>query len=55
MAILEVKNIHKSFGRTEVLKDVSFSLEKGEILLDLWKNSLHNRCYAIYKMGQYTL
>ena len=32
MAILEVKNIHKSFGRTEVLKDVSFSLEQGQVV-----------------------
>ena len=32
MAILEVKNIKKSFGKTEVLKDISFSLEKGEVL-----------------------
>ena len=32
MAILEVKNIHKSFGRAEVLKDVSFSLEKGDVV-----------------------
>ena len=32
MAILKVENIHKSFGRTEVLKDVSFSLEKGQVL-----------------------
>ena len=32
MAMLEVKNIKKSFGRTEVLKDVSFSLEKGEVI-----------------------
>lgn len=32
MAILEVNNIKKSFGRTEVLKDVSFSLEKGEVI-----------------------
>ena len=32
MAILEVKNLHKSFGKTEVLKSVSFSMEKGEIL-----------------------
>lgn len=32
MAVLEVKNIKKSFGRTEVLKDISFSLEKGEVL-----------------------
>ena len=32
MAMLEVNNIKKSFGRTEVLKDVSFSLEKGEVI-----------------------
>ena len=32
MAILEVKNIYKRFGRTEVLKDVSFSLEKGQVV-----------------------
>lgn len=32
MALLEVKNIQKSFGKTEVLKDISFSLEKGEVL-----------------------
>ncbi len=32
MAFLEVKNIKKSFGRTEVLKNIGFSLEKGEVL-----------------------
>lgn len=32
MAILEVEHIKKSFGKTEVLKDISFSLEKGEVL-----------------------
>ena len=32
MAFLEVKNIKKSFGKTEVLKDISFELEKGEVL-----------------------
>jgi len=32
MAILEVENIRKSFGAAEVLKDVSFSLEKGNAL-----------------------
>ena len=32
MAILEVKNLHKKFGKTEVLKGIDFSLEKGEVL-----------------------
>ncbi len=32
MAILEVNNLGKSFGATEVLTDISFSLEKGESL-----------------------
>ena len=32
MAILEIKNIKKSFGKTEVLKGVDFSLEKGQVL-----------------------
>lgn len=32
MAILEVQHISKSFGNTEVLKDISFSLEKGKVL-----------------------
>ena len=30
MAMLDVKNISKSFGSTHVLKDISFSLEQGE-------------------------
>ncbi len=32
MAILEIEHICKSFGRTEVLKDISFSLEKGQVV-----------------------
>ena len=32
MAFLEVKNLKKSFGRTEVLRGVDLSLEKGEVL-----------------------
>jgi len=32
MAVLEVKNIRKSFGTTQVLQDISFSLEKGSVL-----------------------
>ena len=32
MAVLEVLNLKKSFGETAVLKGVSFSLEKGQVL-----------------------
>ena len=32
MAILEVNNLKKGFGGTEVLKGVSFSLEQGQVL-----------------------
>ena len=32
MAILEVKNLKKHFGATDVLKGVSFSLEQGQVL-----------------------
>ncbi len=32
MSILEVCNIRKSFGKTDVLKDISFTLEKGKVL-----------------------
>ena len=32
MSILEVQDLRKTFGKTEVLKGISFSLEKGEVL-----------------------
>lgn len=32
MAILEIKELKKSFDNTEVLKGINFSLEKGEVL-----------------------
>ena len=32
MAILEVNNLHKKFGRVEVLRGIDFQLEKGEVL-----------------------
>ena len=32
MPILEINNLTKSFGKTEVLKGVSFSMEQGEVV-----------------------
>ena len=32
MALLEVRNIHKSFGKAQILKGISFDLNKGEVL-----------------------
>ena len=32
MAVLQVNNIKKSFGKTQVLRGVSFSLERGQVL-----------------------
>ena len=30
--IVKVENLSKSFGKLEVIKDVSFSVEKGQVL-----------------------
>lgn len=32
MSVLEIKNLKKSFGKTEVLKDISFSMQEGEVV-----------------------
>ena len=32
MAILEIKNLTKSFGKSDILKGVNFSMEKGEVV-----------------------
>ena len=32
MAILEVQSLRKNFGQTEVLREISFTMEKGEAL-----------------------
>ena len=31
-AIIEVKHLKKSFGKNEVLKDISMTLQKGEVI-----------------------
>ena len=35
MAILEVKNISKSFDSLRVLKDISFNVEVGEVVANI--------------------
>ena len=32
MSLLEIKHVKKSFGDVEVLKDISLTVEKGEVL-----------------------
>ena len=32
MSILEVKDLYKNFGKTQVLRGISFSMEQGEVL-----------------------
>lgn len=32
MALLEIKDLHKSFGQNEILKGISFNLEQGQVL-----------------------
>ena len=41
MAILEVEHINKKFDRTEVLKDISFSLEQGHQVVE------RQRCFVV--------
>ena len=33
MALLEIRNLSKSFGDLEVLRDVNVSVEKGEVVV----------------------
>ena len=35
MAMIEVRNLRKSYGSLEVLRDISFSVEKGEVVVVL--------------------
>ena len=42
MSILEIKNLRKSFGATEVLKDINFTLEAGEVLSIIGSSGSHN-------------
>ena len=38
MAVLQVRHLHKRFGRLQVLRDVGFDLDEGEILALVGEN-----------------
>lgn len=40
MKLLEFKNVNKSYGKKEVLKDINFSIDKGKIIGLLGKNGV---------------
>ena len=47
MAILEVKNISKSFDSLRVLKDISFNVEVGEVVAIIGPSGIN--ASALYK------
>ena len=32
MSVLEIKNLEKSFGDNQILKDISFNVNKGDVI-----------------------
>lgn len=46
--MIEIKNLYKSYGSLEVLKDISFKIEKGDILESLDKvEQVSQHCYVV--------
>ena len=43
--MIEIKNLYKSYGSLEVLKDISFKIEKGDIFGIIGQVSQH--CYVV--------
>ena len=55
--MLEIKNVKKSFGKQEVLKDVSLRVEKGDVIVILVENvhlaeSIMTLSYRIHSHNQ---
>lgn len=40
MSVLEIRNIQKKFGNLEVLKDISLSVDKGDVLSIIWDHQV---------------
>ena len=43
MSILSVKNLSKSFGKLEVLNDISFNVEQGEVISIIGRREAENQ------------
>ena len=59
MAILEVEHIKKKFGKTDVLKDISFSLEQGKVafyhrIIRKWKDNTSSLSELSGDAGQWS-
>ena len=50
MSLLEVKNLKKSFGDNVVLKDISFNVEKGEVLSIIGPSGSGKSTLQIWKL-----
>ena len=52
MALLEVSGISKRFDSTEVLKDISLELEKGEAIAIIGRRGFNLRCLKSHPTGE---
>ena len=52
MSLLEIKNITKSFGDTQVLRGIGFNMEKGEVIAVIGSSgSGKTTLFALYKFS----
>ena len=54
MPVLEVKNLKKSFGTTDVLQGVSFTLEQGQVLTTIHSPSTALCCKPLWPLSGVT-
>ena len=48
--MLEIKDIHKSFGKNEILKGVNISIDKGDVVVILGPSGSGNYITTLYKL-----
>ena len=50
--ILEIKNLKKSYGENEVLKDISLTVHKGEVISIIGSSGSGKSTFLITKIGR---